>query len=120
MAGRITSWQTEQWLTEFIEGTWMALHFDNPDIAGEYNSEIFGGGYHRVQAVMYQPNDRAVWNSAPVVFNGLPVVTITHVCGWTDQVNGNMRFSIALPSPVRAVAGSQYAFGAAVLAVSLD
>lgn len=120
MSGRITDWQTEEWLSSIMESTWMALHFDNPDVAGEWNSEVFGGGYVRQKAAMHQPNDRALWNSATVTFNGLPSVLITHVCGWTDQINGNMRFNIALPTPVRTISGGQYSFGPGTLAVSLD
>jgi len=120
MAGRITNWQTEQWLQDIVENTYVAIHFDNPDVAGEWNSELFGGGYVRQKAAMYSPNDRAVWNSKAVTFNGLPAVLITHVCGWDAQINGNMRFSIALPEPVRVLAGSRYSFGPGVLAVSLD
>lgn len=120
MAGRLTDWQIERWLEDVVNNTWVALHFDNPDIAGQYNSEFYGGGYRRVQAVMYQPNNRAVWNSAPVIFNSLPGIMITHVCGWDASINGNMRFSIELPSPVRVISGSQYSFGPGSLAVSMD
>jgi hypothetical protein len=120
MTGRLTSWQTEKWLEEIADSTWMALHFDNPDVASEWNSEVFGGGYSRQLASMYMPNDRALWNSGIVSFNGLPSVMVTHVCGWDSAIKGNMRFSIALPVPLRVIDGGQYSFGAGSLAISLD
>lgn len=120
MTGRMTDWQIEQWLESIREDIWVALHFDNPDVAGQYNSEVFGGGYHRQKASMTMPNNRAIWNSSAVVFNGLPTISITHVCAWDSQINGNLRFSVALDDPVRVVAGGQYSFGTATMALSLD
>lgn len=118
--GRITDWQAEEWLASIMDNVWVGLHFDNPDIAGEWNSEVFGGGYSRQRASMYQPNDRALWNSNAVIFNGMPAVIVTHVCGWTEQIGGNMRFLIELPEPIRMLAGSRQSFGPGVLAISLD
>jgi hypothetical protein len=120
MTGRISDWQVEQWLAELSGDTWMALHFDNPDVAGAYNSELSGQGYARQKVTMGATANRAVWNSGAVIFAGLPASIITHICGWDAAVNGNLRFSIALPNPLRILAGSRQSFASGVLAVSLD
>lgn len=120
MTGRISDWQAEQWLEDLREGTWMALHFDNPDVAGAYNSEMFGMGYARQKVTMTPTANRATWNASAVTFSGLPAAVVTHVCGWDAAINGNLRFSIALPNPLRILAGSRQSFGPQILAVSFD
>lgn len=120
MSGRISDWQVEQWLND-IQGTiWMSLHTDNPDVAGAYNSELYGQGYARQRVSMSPASNRAAWNTSSITFAGLPGAIVTHIGGWDEAINGNLRFSIALASPLRIVAGSRQAFPPQILAVSLD
>ena len=38
----ITDFVVEEWLRDITTDVWMSLHFDNPDLAGAYASEVFG------------------------------------------------------------------------------
>lgn len=120
MSGRISDYQVEQWLAALQDSTFMALHTDNPDVAGAYASELFGGGYVRQKVTLTAPANRASWNAGVVTFSGLPAATITHIGGWNALINGDLRFSIALPAPLRVTAGSTRSFPAQMLAISLD
>jgi hypothetical protein len=120
MTGRFSDWQTEEWLNDIQGGTWLSLHIDNPDISGAYASEIFGQGYSRVRGVFGDASGRAVWNTGILTFTGLPAAVITHVGGWNAAINGDLRFSVALPNPVRVQAGGRYSLAAKTIVASLD
>jgi hypothetical protein len=120
MPGRFSDYQTEKWLDEIQSDCWLALHFDNPDIAGAYNSEVFGQGYARVRGVFTDASGRAIWNSGTVTWTGLPAVVVTHIAGWNERINGDYLFSVALPNPVRVAAGGRYSVGSNTVALSLD
>lgn len=117
MAGRFSDYRVEKWLDD-LSVVWIAAHYDNPDVAGAYASEVFGGSYARVRCPMTQTANRAVFNLQPINILGLPAVTVTHIAGWDNQINGNMEFSIALPSPVRVVAGKSLPIPANTIALS--
>jgi hypothetical protein len=104
MAGRFSDYQVNKWLDDFNK-VWVAAHFDNPDVAGAYASEVFGGSYARLQVVMDQSTNRVVYNTADFSIKGLPAVTVTHLAGWDVQINGNLLFSVELPAPMRIAAG---------------
>jgi hypothetical protein len=120
MSGRFSDYQTEDWLSQVADNTWLSLHFDNPDVAGAYASEVFGQGYSRVRGVFADASGRAIWNSGTVTFTGLPAVVVTHVGGWNEAINGDLRFAVALPNPVRVQAGGRYSVSANTVALSLD
>ena len=47
MTGRISDYRAHKWLGQLTSGFYLAVHHDNPDVAGAYASEVFGGGYAR-------------------------------------------------------------------------
>ena len=116
MSGRFSDYQVNQWLGD-LSNIWLAAHFDNPDVAGAYASEVFGGSYQRVACVMTMNNSRVLYNSACEI-KGLPAVSITHLAGWDVQINGNLLFSVALPAPVRIAAGKSYSVPVNTIALS--
>lgn len=117
MPGRFSDHRVELWLNE-LSTIWLAAHYDNPDVAGAYASEVFGGSYARVMCPLTQSSNRVVYNLNPVTILGLPAVTVTHIAGWDTQINGNMEFSIPLPSPVRVLAGKSLPIPASAIALS--
>ena len=119
MTGRISSYQAERWLADFQQ-SWVAMHYDDPEVAGAYASEVFGGGYARAQAIFTTPSSRAIWNVDPITFAGFPSVTITHLGLWDQEIGGNYMASIALDVPVRLLAGKQVVYAPNAIAVSLD
>jgi hypothetical protein len=120
MPGRFSDWQTEEWLDDVQSATWLSLHYDNPDVAGAYASEVSGQGYARVRGVFTDASGRAIWNSSTITWSGLPAVVVTHIGGWNALINGDLRFSVALPNPVRVSAGGRYSIGSNTVALSLD
>lgn len=52
-SGRFSDYQVGVWLRG-IGDIWLALHYDNPEIAGAYASEVFGGSYER-QRISFGP-----------------------------------------------------------------
>jgi len=119
MTGRISDYLTGKWLAD-LSTCWVALHTDNPDIAGAYASEVFGGGYGRQIGQFSFPDSRATWNTNAISFAGLPAVTLTHLCGWDSTVNGNLLWSIALDTPIRVIAGRGVSWAPETFAISLD
>lgn len=114
-----SDYQVNKWLTE-LGDLWLALHFDNPDIAGAYASEVFGGSYVRMSAAMTDASSRAIFTLTTVKFSGLPAVSISHLAAWDAKTNGNLIASVALPTAVRILPGTSYTVPAATLALSID
>lgn len=120
MSGRVSDYQVTQWLTGLQSGTWLGLHFDNPDVAGAYASEVFGSGYARQSIDFSFPDARAMWNRSQISFSGMPPVTITHLGLWDSGINGNLLASISLDVPIRSFTGKTVSFAPDTIAVSLD
>jgi len=119
--GRFSDYQVQQWLTDASQdGYWLALHYDNPDIAGAYASEVFGGTYKRVRADFTSVDGRTIWNAGPVRWPGLPSIVITHVAGWDAQLNGNLLWYSSLDAVVRITQGSAWAVSANTIALSMN
>jgi hypothetical protein len=118
--GRISDYLAEKWLSEIVTGHFVALHHDNPDVAGAYASEVVGGGYARQPIQFVPPNNRAIFNLTAIQWNGLPGVTVTHLALWDALINGNYTASIELDIAVRVLPGRSLGYGASVLAFSLD
>lgn len=114
-----SDYQHNLWLSQLTTG-WVALHYDNPDVAGAYASEVFGGSYARQKVLMTDPSSGVLFNSTAITFNGLPAVTVTHVAGWDAQVNGNYIWSALLPIPVRILAGRSLPLASGQIALSMD
>ena len=117
--GRISDFQVEKWLTD-LDQCYLALHYDNPDVAGAYASEVFGGGYTRCFVRFTPPSNRVIWNQDPAKWSGMPSVLITHIAGWDARIAGNYLFSMTLSNPIRVLAGKQILFGPNEIAISLD
>lgn len=113
-----SDYQVHKWLSE-MDNVWLALHYDNPEIAGAYASEVFGGSYTRQRCNMTDPSSRAVFNVDAIKFSGLPNIQITHLTGWDAKVNGNYLFSCPLPQAVRITAGQSYTVMSSTIALSM-
>lgn len=108
------------WLRDIVDQCYLALHFDNPDLAGAYASEVFGGGYKRILTTFTTPDSRACFNDSDITWNGLPAITITHIAGWDALVNGNLMFFGLLPDPYRVQLGKSFTLSPFDLALSID
>lgn len=115
--GKFSDYRVNRWLNE-IEDCWLALHFDNPDVAGAYASEVFGGSYTRMKCKMSSASNRGIYSLDSVLFTGLPAVGITHIAGWDAQYNGNLEWSAPLANPVKIPLGKTYSVPAGVIALS--
>jgi hypothetical protein len=119
--GRFSDFQIERWLASLADsGCYLALHYDNPDVAGAYASEVFGGTYARTFADFTGVEGRTVWNTAAVKWSGLPAVVVTHVAGWDAANNGNLLWSSSLDSVVRIAQGNGFSLGARVIGLSVN
>lgn len=113
-----TDYRIHQWLSQ-LSTIWLSLHYDNPDIAGAYASELFSGSYTRAKVNLGQPTNRGVFLISDAAFVGLPATRITHLGGWDAQVNGNMEFSCAV-AQMTVLAGASKVFPANTIALSMD
>ena len=124
--GSFSDQQVFEWLEQLsYEETWMAIHHEDPDLSDPISSEIVGGSYERVQAILGQPVGRVLFNINSVKFSGLPSVTGTHLCGWTDPVGGWLRFKIeflenGVPAPRRFRLGQTLVINPGDIALSVD
>ena len=114
-----SDYQHNLWLSQLNSG-WLALHFDNPEVAGAYSSEVFGGSYVRLPVDFSDPSSGVVFNSNDLTFPGLPSIVLTHVAGWDAKVNGNYLWSAALPTQQRILAGRSFTITAGTIALSMD
>jgi len=117
--GVFSDYQVEKWLGE-LNNYWAALHFDNPQVASAYASEVFGGAYIRKKMTLTPPSSRATWNVTPLTWTGLPQVLLTHIGFWDKQYNGNLVGSSPLAAVKRILNGGTYALGAKQLALSFQ
>lgn len=115
--GTFSDYIVNQWLSDFSI-CWVALHYDNPEIAGAYASEVFGGAYARLKGACTAPSNKATFNATALNFTGLPAVKITHLAAWDATVNGNYLAMAPLPEPVRVINGGRYLVPANQLAFS--
>ena len=116
-AGRFSDFRVETWLRE-LQTCWLALHYDNPDVAGAYASEVSGNAYHRCEVDFTDPSNRAMWNSSYISFTGLPAIVLTHMAAWDSPINGNLEMSAPLAEPIRVVNGGRYDLGLHQFAIS--
>lgn len=117
--GIFSDYQVEKWLKE-LNNCYAALHFDNPQVASAYASEVFGGSYVRKKMAMTDPSARSTWNIAALSWTGLPQVLLTHIGFWDLSVNGNLLGSAPLAEVKRILNGGTYAIGATQLALSFQ
>lgn len=117
MSGRFSDYRVEKWLRE-LQTCYLALHFDNPDVAGAYSSEIFGGSYVRCQTSFSDPANRAMWNVSNIKFTGLPAIVLTHIAAWDSPINGNLEMSAPLVDEIRVVPGGRFDMAANQFALS--
>lgn len=118
MAGKISAYQAERWLDQ-LQNSWVALHYEDPDISGAYASEVFGGGYARYPVTFSSASGRSIWNETSVVFAGLPSVVVTYIGLWDAAVNGNHLATMYLDTPVMVGAGGSMEWGPTSIAVTL-
>ena len=114
-----TDYRINKWLSQ-LTTLWISMHYDNPDTAGAYASELFAGSYVRQKATIGSVSNKGVYIINGITFTGLPDTRITHIAGWDAQYSGNMEFSNPLPSPIIAISGSSKTFPALTIALSID
>jgi hypothetical protein len=114
-----SDYRINTWLGQ-LRGIWIALHYDNPEVAGAYASELFSGSYARQAASLGPPSNRGIYVINDITFGGLPDTRITYLGGWDAQYSGNLEFSVILPAPIIAIAGSSKTFPANTIALSID
>jgi len=112
-----SDYQVHLWLGA-LNGYYVGCHFDDPNHAGAYASEISGDGYVRTQAFFTEPSNRTMWNVNVFGFAGLPACVITHFSIWDAKTKGNLRGSIELPDPKRILQGGGFTIIAGDLALS--
>lgn len=117
--GRFSDYQVNEWLSG-IGSFWMSLHYDNPETAGAYASEIFGGSYSRQACQLGTSDNRAVYVLNNVLFAGLPAMRITHIAGWDAEFNGNYILSDALENPISMALGKPLSIPGGTVALSMD
>lgn len=116
--GLFSEYRVNLWLAD-LTTVYLALHFDDPNIAGAYASEVFGGSYSRVKATFSDPDGRVIFNESSIVWTGMPNTRVTHVAAWNKQYNGDLEYSVPLPKAVSVSAGKKFTVDSAMLAISL-
>jgi hypothetical protein len=106
------------WLSQ-LTSVYLGLAFDDPNIAGAYASEVFGGSYARILVAFDTPDGRAIFNTSDVVWTGMPATRVTHVVAWNAQYNGDMEYSVPLAKAEPVEAGKKFTVPSATLAISL-
>lgn len=114
-----TNYQIGEFLRQ-LDRSYLSLHFDDPDLAGAYASELFGGSYERKPVDFSNPSNRGITVVSQTYFNGLPPVSITHVGGWDAKIKGNLLFSIAIEKPLRTREGGSFSIPSNSLVLSFD
>lgn len=118
MTGRVSETVAQQWLEDF-DNVYVSLHFSDPDVDDPVLSELSGGGYRRIPCTMQAVSSRAVVNTEPIRFTGLPSALAAYVGIWSDSVRGTLMASSQLASPQRLIGDSTYIIPEGSLAVSI-
>lgn len=84
----------------------ISLHTANPGIGPENTAEVVPGGnaYVRKLAAFTAPAAGSTSNSAEIVWENMPAVTITHIAVW-DALAGNKIYAIPVTTPKTSNAG---------------
>jgi hypothetical protein len=106
-------------LEQIRDNCWLGLHFDDPNLAGAYASEISGGGYTREKATFTTISNRTMWLDNSVQFDGLRGTKITHFGGWDSRRTGNVLFWVRLAVPKRISESKGFLIGANQLVISI-
>lgn len=117
--GRFTDNEVEDILSRF-KHAFISMHHENPETSDPLSSEITGGSYERSRVTFGLPAGRHVATTSQAKFSGLPAVTITHLGGWSHMINGDMRFHIELPSPLRVRLGQTVTWASGEIVLSID
>lgn len=117
--GVFSNYQVEQWLSDVQDG-WLGLAYDNPEVAGAYASEIFGGSYTRQLYSMTSPSSRGMLLLNDIMYTALPAVEVTYLVGWDAQYNGNYLWSAPLEEPYRVIEGRNLSIPAGTIGLSHD
>jgi hypothetical protein len=114
----ITDYQANLWLAQ-IQSVWVGLNSSNPNINGDLETEIQGGGYRRISASFTEPDQGLMWNESGLIFSGMPASTVAFITGWNKQFNGKMLWYCEAVEPERVQTGQKYVVKAGTIAVSL-
>lgn len=117
--GSFTDHQIEKMLA-LVNISWISLHYENPQVSGNYASEVFGGSYERQRATFGAPQDRGITITNGVLFTGLPAIAVTHIGGWDAKNNGNMDWYAPLERASRTFAGGTLSLPADSIVLSIS
>lgn len=120
MSNQFTDAAVNGWLSAYST-LWISLHYNDPGLGTYQNYEVTGGSYTRKSATFSTPTGRTIWLTAPVQFNGLPAVNITHIGFWTDQYAGTL-VAVATPpnAPIVITANGTFNIAQNDLALSIN
>lgn len=111
MAGNFSATQINTWLNAITAGTYVALHFDHPEVAGP-TSEYSGGGYARDTTTWTAASNKSVWNTGNLAYSGLVAGTVSYLAGYTALAGGTLQWWIQLPTPRQVASGAGYLISA--------
>lgn len=99
---------------------WISLHTADPGDNGA--NEVSGGSYARQNgtAAFAAASGKAVTNTAILLYETLPAVTVTHAGVWTAQTGGTWRWGSALTTPRTFALGDDGRFKAGELDFSIS
>ena len=73
---------------------YVSLHTDDPGSTGA--NEVTGGSYARQLLTLSAPSDGQTSNSADIIFDNMPAVTVTHIGLWTAATGGTFLWGASL------------------------
>ena len=115
-----TDWWVNQQLQEIVDGSWISLHYDSPELDGLGGSEISGGGYARYKMIWSEPTNRIIWSVDNATFTGLISTQVSHFGVWNAATQGNMFAFGRVPGtkPALILQGQGYSLRAGDIAIS--
>lgn len=97
---------------------YLALHYTNPAMGGLGSGEVSGGSYLRQALTMSAMSNRAIYNTAAVLFTNLPGVTVAYLGIWDAASGGNLIGYIQVLPTITVQAGGQFPVNAGDVALA--
>lgn len=107
-------------LQDIKDECWVALHFDDPELAGAYASEINGGGYDRRPANFGEITNNHMWVTNNLRWEGLTLNLVAYLGGWDKHHNGNLQWTSELQPPQRILEGKGFVVPSDTIALSFS
>lgn len=113
-----TEYVAHKSLKDIKDECWVALHFDDPTLAGAYASEVNGGGYGRILSKWGEISNKIMWLDNNLIWTGLQQTRITHLGGWNAEFNGDLMWVSQVKPPARILDGKGYSVAKGTIALS--